>query len=169
MNKNENLFGEVYETIPTEMRKFIKDTNIYLERQEGNRSDTVDADCHMEDIKTQATFYFKDNVNEAIVARLDYIDSVEDFMDYVYGVTEDKEAETIKKETIAKHQEVVNIVEKNGFKFVYSHHCEAFYGWWDIIIQQGTWNEEGFIESWKAVDNFNGYVRKIAEKLNLYY
>lgn len=169
MNTNENVFGEVYETIPTEMRQFIKETNTYLERQTGNRSDTVDADCHMADIRTQATFYFPDEANSAITVRLDYLNSIDDFMDEVYGVTEDEEAEAIKKETLAKHEEVVATIEKNGFKFGYSHNCEGFYGWWDVIIQPGTWNEKGFIESWKAIDEFNEYISKIAQKLNLHH
>lgn len=33
----------------------------------------------------------------------------------------------------------------------------------DIVIEPGKWNEEGFIECWKIIEEFNGKIYDIAE------
>lgn len=149
---------EEYKNIPPAYRSFIKKTKDYIESNEKG----VSVDCYIDDARTQGTFYFPLNQVEPVLVRFDYVDSLEDLHSTLLDYTEQVIADEVKEMMSVIDTKLREAIEKKGFKWKYSHSMEEYmYGWWDIVIEPGKWNEEGFIECWKIIEDFNKRIREI--------
>lgn len=160
---------EEYVIIPENMRDFIKETEIEVGFQDNERN-SVFADCHYPDLKSQASFYFKENQREPINVRFDYIDSLEDLRtEYLENILEPKVANEIYAEFKKLDDKIKETAEKYGFKWVYSHsRMHEMFGWWDIIVTAENWNEEGLVECWKLIEQVNQYLDLIIDEYRLF-
>lgn len=117
-----------YKDIPPAYRSFIKKTKDYIETNEKN----ISVDCYLEGARTQGTFYFPLNQIEPVQVRFDYVDSLEDLHSTLLDYTEESVADEVKKEMAVIDAKLREAIEKNGFKWKYSHSMEEYmYGWWE--------------------------------------
>ena len=157
---------EEYVYIPEYMRQFIKDANPEM----GKESEYVYADCYNSEIKPCASFYFKLQQNKPVHVRFDYVESIEGFKEYLEDNSlEVKQVKEVYKQISNLNEKLQNALKKYNFKWEYSHsQNEHMYAWWDIVITEGNWNEQGFMECWAIIGEVNVALSKAIDKYNLY-
>lgn len=161
---------EEYRYIPEYLRNFIlaHGDDVGFEpvgSRKGSRD--VYADCYYPDLRPQATFYIEQNQKKPIKARFDYVDDLEMLKsEYIENVIDDQdEADKVFAVFKDLDNKLRETVEKYGFKWEYSHSMgEMMYGWWDIVVTNETWNEEGFVECWKIISEFNDELNKFIDQ-----
>jgi transcriptional regulator with PAS, ATPase and Fis domain len=153
---------EEFKYIPQQLHKFILDTGSdYIEYSPQHKETVVDVYPGGQTL----TMYIPQNKRKQIQGRVDFIRSVEDVVNYLKDVEDEKNVSETINELKVRFDETIKFIESKGYKFEFSHAVDEWaYAWWDIIFSATSFNEESIREIMEKLKEFDKFINDIRDK-----
>jgi hypothetical protein len=150
---------EEYKRIPRTYHDYLIKHSYSMEVDQKGQKTIADV-ANGEDIM----FLFPFNRKLDVHARFGFITSVEEVRMYLEERDIEGEAEVIAE----KFNHLKKFIEDKGYQFIYSHAADDWaWGWWDVVVDPGEWNESIFSKIIKEISRFKKNLYDMMEKYNL--